>query len=70
MNINDRKLDKAIQDAVGPVAKKAEQEANRAADRESTLDGKVNAFAKALKRNGIDPNKKEIRQAFKDQGVE
>lgn len=70
MKINQKHLDKAIQDAVGPVAKKAEQEANRAADRESTLDGKVNAFAKALKRNGTEPNKKEIRKAFEEQGVE
>lgn len=66
MKLNEKEIEKALRGAVDPVLKKAEKDANRAAARESTLDGKVNAFARALKRNGIEPDKKAIRKAFKE----
>lgn len=66
MKLNEKEIEKARRGAVDPVLKKAEKDANRAAARESTLDGKVNAFAKTLKRHGIDPDKKAIRKAFKE----
>lgn len=70
MKINEKTLEKSLLSAAEPAIKKAEKEANRAAAKESSLDGKVNAFAKALKRNNVEPDKKAIRKAFKDQGVD
>lgn len=67
---NNKKLQKALEDAVDPVAEKVEQEANHAAAQESTLDGKVEAFTKVLKQHGMTPDKRQVRKAFKDQGVE
>lgn len=45
---------------------KAEIEANRAAARESTPEKKASAFAKVLRRHGVEgTNEAELRQKFK-----
>lgn len=45
--------------------KKAEVEANKAADRESTPEGKARAFARVLRRHGVENvNEAELRREF------
>lgn len=40
-------------------------EANKAADRESSPEGKARAYARVMKRHGIDLNVRELTKKFK-----
>lgn len=59
---------KGLADLEGAIAqdlKKAEAEANKAADKESTPAGKARAFARVLRRYAVDNvNEMELRRKF------
>ncbi|QDO87051.1 hypothetical protein FNH13_00890 [Ornithinimicrobium ciconiae] len=54
-----------LERAISQDLKRAEAEANKAADKESTPAGKARAFARVLRRYGVqDVNERELRRKF------
>lgn len=50
---------------VGRALQQAEAEANEAAAQEQTMEGKVRAFARVLRKHGVDDlNETELRRRF------
>jgi len=65
----DFKFDKKgmadLEKRVGQELKKAEAEANKAAAREPTPEGKARAFARVLRKHGVESvNEAELRRRF------
>ncbi len=61
----DKKALADLEKSVGKQMTKAETDANAAAARESTPAGKARAFARALRRNGIDHvDEAQLRKQF------
>ncbi|MEU2201672.1 hypothetical protein [Isoptericola sp. NPDC019482] len=61
----DKKAMGALEKQVQQGLKKAEVEANRAADRESTPEAKARAFARVLRKHGVENvNEAELRRKF------
>ena len=61
----DKKAMLALEKQVQPGLKAAEVEANRAAARESTPDAKARAFARVLRKHGVENvNEAELRRQF------
>jgi len=61
----DKKGLEALEKQVQQDLKKAEVEANRAAARESTPGAKARAFARALRKHGVENvNEAELRKKF------
>lgn len=60
-----RDLEKALTRDFGKDLDKWSVEANKAADRETTPEAKARAFAKVMKRHGVDMNVRELTKEFK-----
>lgn len=61
----DKKGMADLERAISQDLKRAEAEANKAADKESTPAGKARAFARVLRRYGVqDVNERELRRKF------
>lgn len=61
----DKKGLAALEEEVQQSLKKAEIEANRAAARESTPEAKARAFARVLRKHGVENvNETELRKKF------
>lgn len=61
----DKKGISNLEKQIGQELKKAEVEANKAAARESTPEGKARAFARVLRKHGIENvNETELRRKF------
>ena len=68
--MTDFKFDKKgfaeLEKQIGKQLKKAEEEANKAAARESTPEGKARAFARVLREHGVENvNEAELRRKFR-----
>lgn len=62
----DKKGLAALEKELAQKLKKAEVEANKAADRESTPANKARAFARVLRRHGVENvDEAELRRRFK-----
>lgn len=61
----DKKGMADLERAISQDLKRAEAEANKAADKESTPAGKARVFARVLRRYGVqDVNERELRRKF------
>lgn len=56
-----KKLEKQIESKLDA----ASQKANAAAARETTLDAQVNAYAREMKKAGVDIDKRELKKRLK-----